>query len=468
MRVVAALFLVVAALAGAVYVFPDRVVALTQEVAALSPRASAPSSGSSDSAGSGPHRRDRGSASSGGDTATSGAGRGADAGAAGSSGSGQSGRGSGGGRSGGGGGRRGTSTLTVGTVLATTGQLPITRTAIGWVQPQQTTSLSSRSQEVVSDLAAKDGARVKGGDLLVKFDDRLQRATLAKDQATLAKDEATLGQAQADLQRTQNLVDKGAGTRQSLEDAQVALKGAQATVDADKATIAADEVNVSYTELRAPFSGRLGAFSIAIGALVQPGNSIVTITKLRPIDVRFAMPEDTLHAVYQQMRDGTGTVSVTPSGSSDAPTPGTLSFIDSAIDQASGTFATKATMANDDFRLWPGESVRVEVELGKTADGVLVPSVAVQPAQEGSIAYVVNDQKKIEIRKVEVAYASGETTSVTKGLAAGDHVVVEGQLNLTDGMAVQEKVMPAEGQPAPGNGPAETADASTPSRATQP
>ncbi|TIT20152.1 MAG: efflux RND transporter periplasmic adaptor subunit, partial [Mesorhizobium sp.] len=327
------------------------------------------------------------------------------------------------------------------------------RYAIGFVSSPEVVAINARVSSQIVSIAVKDGQMVKAGDLLISLDDRALKAQLAKDQATLVKDQAMLVSAQADLQRAKDLVAKQAGTQQTYDQALAAQKAAAATIDADKATIDADTVQLSYASISAPISGRLGAVNVSVGDLVTTSNGnsssstpLVTITQMDPLQVNFTLPESNLALLHKALADPQqGDVTLTKDGD---PTPigkGTLDFVDSSVDTASGTIATRASVPNPDLSLWPGQYVNVVLDAGTMPQMTSVPTVAVQPSQKGPFVYVVKPDNTVEMRPVQVALTEGDNSAISQGLKGGEKVVVEGQTRLKDGAAVHEGKAAAKG-----------------------
>ncbi|OLP62620.1 efflux transporter periplasmic adaptor subunit [Xaviernesmea oryzae] len=339
--------------------------------------------------------------------------------------------GKGGGRHGGGG------PAAVKTVAAQTGILPMDIPATGFAVADQTTTLAAREQGSVTELVAQDGQTVKAGDLIVKLDDRTARAAVAKDNAAILRDSATLSEAETALRRAHDLVNAKAGTQQSLDQAQSARDQAAATVEADKATLSADQVLLEHTEIRAPFDGRLGEILVSPGAYLSAGASVVKITKFDPVYVGVHLEERSLRRLRLAMADGSVSVTTVPSSDKGQVRTGTVSFFDNAVDPASGTILVKARFDNPSGALWPGQSVNIVLHLKNDAPQVVVPTVAVGPGPDGSIAYVVHEGK-VAVANVEVGRVNGDYTSVTAGLSPGDHVVIEGQAALYPGQQVKE------------------------------
>lgn len=329
---------------------------------------------------------------------------------------------------------------------ATTADFPIRRYAIGFVYSPAVVSINARVSSQIVSIDVKDGQMVKAGDTLFSLDDRALKAQLAKDQATLAKDQALLASSNSDLQRAKDLVAKQAGTQQTYDQAVAAQKAAAATVDADKATIDADNVQLGFATITAPIAGRLGAVNVAVGDLVTTSNGnsststpLVTITQMDPLQVNFNLPESNLALLHKALTNPQqGAVTLTKDGD---PTPigkGTLDFVDSSVDTASGTIATRASIPNADLSLWPGQYVNVVLDAGIMPQMTSVPTVAVQPSQKGPFVYVVKPDSTVEMRPVQVALTEGENSAISQGLKSGEKVVTEGQTRLKDGAAVHE------------------------------
>jgi multidrug efflux system membrane fusion protein len=180
---------------------------------------------------------------------------------------------------------------------------------------------------------------------------------------------------------------------------------------------------------------------------------MVTITQLRPIYVTFTVPERHLGDLLAALVSGRLPVVATVRSSLLNPIAGQLTFIDNQVDAATGTIALKATFANDDGRLWPGQFVNVTVTLGVQANALAVPSAAIQVGQNGPYVFVIKPDSTVELRLVRVDRSVANKTVIAEGLAAGQRVVVDGQLRLTNGtrVAVQrsEEVRPRRAQPIP-------------------
>ncbi|MDB5541382.1 MAG: family efflux transporter subunit [Devosia sp.] len=331
---------------------------------------------------------------------------------------------------------------TVVTAVAVAGTLPVTRQTVGWILSPASVSLTTTVAGTVSQLVGVQGAEVKKGDLIATLDPRIAQAAVERDKAQILLDQASKNQADVYAVRMKKLADEGSGTVQTYDDAEAAAKIADATLVVGQATLASDQVLLDNTQIRAPFDGRLGAFQVAVGALVQPATPIVTLTQMNPLLATFSLPQGDLQPLQTAIRNNTESINAVSTTSTTAAVTGKIDFVDSTIDVASGTFNARATLANDALVLWPGESVSITVGLGPTGPLVLVPNQAVQASGSGFLVYVVTPAKTIDVRTVTPGLSVGQQTGITAGLQAGEHVVTEGQIRLTQGMRVAESPAP--------------------------
>ncbi|THF52527.1 efflux RND transporter periplasmic adaptor subunit [Allorhizobium terrae] len=339
-----------------------------------------------------------------------------------------------------GGGKRNGGPTSVKTVAAVMGDLPMDATATGWAEAEDTTTIAALQAGLIDNVVAQDGQDVKAGDLIARMDDRVARATVDKDRANLVSDQASLVEAETALQRAESLVKQNAQSQQTYDQAKAARDSAVGKVDADKATLASDLVTLDHMKIRAPYDGRLGSIQLSNGAYVSAGTAIVTITRYNPIYIKFPMPQRYLPQLHQAFSSGDQVaVDVDPAATGGVAVRGKLSFFDNSVDSSSGTITVKAEFENDKGVLWPGQSANVTVHFASKEKNIIVPTVAVRPGADGYFVYTVDDKSKVHATKVEVARTNGDSTAIASGLKEGQHVIVEGQVQLADGQTVLEQ-----------------------------
>jgi membrane fusion protein, multidrug efflux system len=342
-------------------------------------------------------------------------------------------------------------TQTVVAGVAEDAPTPIQVSAIGTVQSIASVIIKSRVDGQIADVHFEEGQDVREGDLLFTLDNRAFQAQLAQAEAILQRDRAQLERAQLELKRQTELAGRGVASAQKLEDAQMAEKVLQAAIRANEAAVENARINLSYTTIRSPITGRTGSINLKRGNVVKSNDTttnavpLVTITQLRPIYVSFTIPERHLPDIRATDSERLP-VAVTMPNAPDKPITGTLTFVDNQVDAATGTIPLKATFANDDTRLWPGQFVNVNLTLGIQAHAIVVASPAVQIGQNGPYVFVIKEDSTVELRLVRIDRTVGNKTVLASGLDAGERVVVDGQLRLNNGTRVTI-ARPEGGQP---------------------
>jgi multidrug efflux system membrane fusion protein len=220
----------------------------------------------------------------------------------------------------------------------------------------------------------------------------------------------------------------------------------KASRDTLAATVQSDELNLSFCQIRAPFDGVTGGLQFHEGNVVKaPDDTLLTINQIHPIYVQFAVPEQFLPEIQNEMRGKTLPVQATFENMAGPPPQGELTFVDNAVDMTTGTIQLKATFPNEDGTLWPGQYVHVTLTLSELTNAIVVPSQAVQTGQDGQFIYVVkpnptNAASQIaEERPVTNGITYNGITVVKKGMQPGETVVTDGQLRLAPGAAVNIK-----------------------------
>ncbi len=266
-------------------------------------------------------------------------------------------------------------------------------------------------------------------------------------EANQKRDQAQLINARADLQRFLDLAKRDFASRQSV-DTQLAQVGQfEAAVASDQAQIDSAKVNLDYTMIRAPFDGRTGIRLVDAGNVVHATDTtgLVIVAQLQPISVVFTLPADNLSVVARAAAAGTLPVFAFSRDNQTRLGEGALAVIDNMIDQTTGTVKLKATFANADRALWPGQFVNARLLVDTRRDGVAVPAAVVQRGPQGTYAFVIKSDQTVEMRPIVVDQVQDGVALIADGLRAGERVVIDGQYRLQPG----SKVAPSERGKAP-------------------
>lgn len=384
--------------------------------------------------------------------------------------------------------------VAVNIAIARASSLPLEIRTIGNVTPYSIVNVTPQVSGQLQSVFFKQGDFVKKGQLLFQIDPRPYEATLAqirgniaRDNAqvsaavsNLARDEANIGQARANLHRDvaqqkfaqlqkwrygmlakEGAISQESSDQMSTTEAQAdaaieadkrAIENAKAVTDADKALIQTAKANLSadqgllsnaqlqlqWTKIYAPISGRTSSLNVNAGNIVaaNTANPIVSIAQVNPIYVTASVPEQYLNEI-RAMNHGSLRMQAMIGGKITDSVQGTISFMENTVNVSTGTIALRATFDNGNDHLYPGQFVDVVVTLPATGNTIVIPSRAIQTTQKGQSVYVVLKNGTVELRPVQVSRIFAENAAVSSGLAPGEIVVTDGQLQLVPGAKVQ-------------------------------
>jgi membrane fusion protein, multidrug efflux system len=316
--------------------------------------------------------------------------------------------------------------------------VPFELAANGTVEPVQTVTVQAQVEGILRRVAFREGDEVKRGQILFEIDPRPYRAALDQALAALARDRAQARNATQEEARYKTLAEKQYVTAQQYEEVQTNAASAQAALAGSQAAVDQARLNLQYATVRAPISGRTGSLLVREGNLIRSNTSqaLVTINQIRPILVRFAVPAPNLPLIQEHLGKN---IVVRAEGTQGGPSEGSLSFVDNAVDTATGTILLKGRFPNDDGSLWPGAFVNVRLQLYVEPNALVVPAAAVVSGQQGSFIFVIQQDSSAATRPVTVSRTAGDYAIVSGAIQAGDRVVTDGQLRLRQGSKVQIK-----------------------------
>jgi multidrug efflux system membrane fusion protein len=319
---------------------------------------------------------------------------------------------------------------------------------VGHVMPVSTVTIRSQVGGIISKVSFHEGQEVRKGDLLFTIDERPAQAALVQAQANLQRDTAQLENAKVQYDREQKMYDSKLVSQDEFLTSKAGYDALAGTVAGDHAAVTNGQLNLEYTQITSPVDGRTGALQFHEGNVVKsPDDVLLTINQIRPIGVAFAVDEGYLPEIRKQMRDHALVVRASFEGMMHEPPTGELIFVDNAVDATTGTILLKARFPNTDERLWPGQFVKLSIQLDELTNAVVVPSQAVQLGQNGQLIFVVQPDLKAEARTVKTGLTYQNWTVVKSGLSAGETVVTDGQLRLAPGVLVSDKGRSATNAP---------------------
>jgi membrane fusion protein, multidrug efflux system len=305
----------------------------------------------------------------------------------------------------------------------------------------------------------KEGDLVAAGQQLYQIDPAPYEATLASARASVAHARASVTAAKLTAERYQALSEAHAVSRQDYDNAVATLLQDEADVASGEAVVRAAEINLAYTKVYSPISGRTGRSSVTEGALVtaNQATSLLTVTQLDPVYVDLTQPSTTIVRLKRELAAGQirrvdgnqAPAQLLLEDGSHYERSGTLEFSEVTVDQGTGSVTLRAIFPNSQELLLPGMFVRATLEEGVREGAILAPQQGITHAPNGSAtALVVGADDKVEKRSVELDRAIGDQWVVTKGLAAGDRLIVGGLQRIKPGVQVAVRQQVAAHDPA--------------------
>jgi membrane fusion protein (multidrug efflux system) len=306
--------------------------------------------------------------------------------------------------------------LPVKAVAARSGIVTSDITAVGTLLANESVVIRPEVAGRVTAIHFNEGQAVAAGARLVTLDDAEVRAQLEASRA----DERLSAQRS---RRAAELFSKNFISQQALDDAREAYRKATARRQEDEARLA-------KTEIRAPFAGTVGLRQVSAGAYLKAGDDIVRLDKIDTLKLDFRVPEVFLGRLRKDQA-----VNLRVDAFPNEVFSGRVYALETTVDEKTRTVLLRARVANPAARLKPGMFARVTLELGSRSNAVLVPEQALVPRGNKSFVFRVLDGKAVLTEVATGSRTAGEV-EITKGLAAGENVVTDGQLKLQNGTPV--------------------------------
>jgi membrane fusion protein (multidrug efflux system) len=320
---------------------------------------------------------------------------------------------------------------------------------VGRIKATDKVEVRARVEGFLEKVLFREGQDVKAGELLYQIERVQFQAAVDQAKANLAVAEAALTNAKIEYERSLDLVKRNFTPQSTVDANKAALDTATGRVMQAKAALTQAQVNLDYTDIRAPIDGRIGRTAYTVGNLVNPASGVLaTIVSQDPIYVLFPVSVRDLEAIREARRKEDGGMAKIdirvrlPSGQEYAQR-GVWNLTDPQVDPQTDTLIMRATIPNPDRTLTDGQFVTAIIRERQEMPRLVVPQSALQVDQSGYYVLVVNDQHKVEQRRVQTGPDRGTDIVIASGVKEGDKVIVDGIQKVRPGQVVQETVLQA-------------------------
>lgn len=294
----------------------------------------------------------------------------------------------------------------------------------------------------------EDGADVKAGEPLFVIDDRIYQAEVARAAAAVEQAEARLARLDRQATRSDELFQKKVISEEDHDLSMFDRDEARAALAAAKATHDLAKLNLSFTRIASPIHGRISRRMIDPGNLIKADDTpLASIVSDDPIHAYFDIDERTVLRLRRLVkegrikasRDARVEVKLSLADDQEHNHRGVVDFEDNQIDAATGTLRVRLLIDNPERLLSPGLFVRLRFPIGEPTPSLLVPEEALASDQGRRFVYVIDAENKVAARPVEVGVLVDGRRAITRGLAAGERVVVTGLQRLRKNMVVEPR-----------------------------
>lgn len=284
----------------------------------------------------------------------------------------------------------------------------------------------------------QEGAVVVKGQPLFEIDPRDYQLRVQQAKGLVVADQAALELARTTLARNQPLLEKRLISQELFDTIQTKVTALQAQLTMNQATLEQARLNRSRCTLVSPINGICSKGYVDAGNLVIAGGTRLTnVRNYSPLRLECTVSEQYLPQIRSALSDGPLQVDITPRGDTNHY-PGTITFIDNAVDPLTGTILLRGEVPNPDRTLWAKQFVSIRIIVATLPQAVLVPESAVQFGKQGAYLYVANSNRTAEIRPVKTGVHYNNLVQITEGVQAGESIITMGLMMIRPGATVMD------------------------------
>ncbi len=322
------------------------------------------------------------------------------------------------------------------------------------LEGQQNVDIRPKVDGFIEKIYVDEGATVKKGQVLFVINAPQYAQEVRTATAAIKSAEAEVSAAQLQYEKTKPLVEKDIISKFDLENAALTLTAKKGNLAQAKAALANARTNLSYTTVTSPVSGVIGNIPYKVGALVSSSSPmpLTTVSNIEKIYAYFSLNEKQLLSIARDYKGATleakikqiPEVSLILADGSIYPVKGNIETVSGQIDTQTGSSSLRATFKNSSGLLRSGSSAIIVIPQ-HLENALIIPQKSTSDIQGEKFVYLLSDSNTVSNINVEIMeITKGNFYVVTKGLKAGDKIVVEGFASLKDGVKINPNVQPAD------------------------
>lgn len=330
--------------------------------------------------------------------------------------------------------------------------VPIYSTWIGTTEGFVNALIHPKVSGYILKQAYGDGDHVRAGQLLFQIDPREYKAALDQALADLSEKKAELVKNQQDLARYKPLLTEQVISREDFDHVDQATRASAASVEAAQAAVESAQLNLQWTQVTSPIDGIAGIAKTQVGDLISPSTLVTTVSQLDPIKVTFPISErEYLHfaqKIKEHQEKGVSKdepdLEMVLADGTVYPYRGHFYVANRQINVQTGTIKIQGIFPNHNYILRPGLYAKIRAATDVSHHALLVPQRAILETQGQYQVAVVSPNNHVSMVGVKPGKTFGDLRIIDQGITPGQHVVTEGLQNVSDGLEVRPRFVPAQ------------------------
>jgi membrane fusion protein (multidrug efflux system) len=312
--------------------------------------------------------------------------------------------------------------------------------AVGSLKAPEDVTISPKKAGIIQKIFAKEGDRVKKGQILVQLDDVDARLQVERAEANVQQAEASLETNRVTLIRYQRLLDSKVIPQQTYDDLTLKVKLDEARLALARAELNLAKQNLLDHQIVSPIDGIMNLKIAALGEHVNvaPKDEILKIVQMDPLELEFYIPENLAGTIHPGNK-----IQFTVKAFSEEKFFALIRFISSTADPATRNVKMKALVQNPNYRLKPGFFAEVSIQTGSNPSALIIPESALFSQEGKFFTYTVQDGTA-KRREIDTGIRFEGKVEILKGIQKGEWVVTTGHEQLSDGVKVKIGTPPSK------------------------